>query len=177
MFSKDATALVALLLVIFIRPSKACNGYTLKVNRVKNCIENSVIKVENGDASLDKDCNLILKGCLNFPKGFKTAKGKYVLKKAPMPPMDGELDFCDAVSGLDDPQIVNVAKMYNMPSKCPIPPGKACGDPNKKISISKFKNQLGIAAGTIDLKLDVDHDTGKTCIDINLTLSKARARG
>lgn len=36
--------------------------------------------------------------------------------------MDGELDFCDAVDGLDDPQIGNIAKMYNMPSKCPIPP-------------------------------------------------------
>ena len=49
-------------------------------------------------------------------------QGKYVLKKAPMPPMDGELDFCEVVSGLNDPQIGNVAKMYNMPSKCPIPP-------------------------------------------------------
>ncbi|RZC32840.1 uncharacterized protein BDFB_010652, partial [Asbolus verrucosus] len=98
------------------------NGYNLKVNSIKNCIDNSVIKVENGDATLDKDCNLILSGCLSFPKGFKTAKGKYVLKKAPMPPLDGELDFCEVVNGLDDPQLGNVAKMYNMPSKCPIPP-------------------------------------------------------
>ncbi|KAJ3643952.1 hypothetical protein Zmor_011165 [Zophobas morio] len=177
MSDRNGRVYVVLVLVTYIRTSTACNGYTLKLNSIKNCIDDSVIKIENPGATLDKDCNIILKGCLNFPKGFKTAKGKYVLKKAPMPPMDGELDFCEVVSGLNDPQIGNVAKMYNMPSKCPIPPGKVCGDANKKINISRFKNQLGIASGTIDLKLDVDHDTGKSCIDINVTISKNRARG
>lgn len=48
------------------------NGYTLKVNSIKNCGNENVIKVENFDVDLDKDCNIVPKGCATISKPFKT---------------------------------------------------------------------------------------------------------
>lgn len=51
------------------------NGYKLKLNYVKNCDDESVVKIgKDFDVTLDKDCNIMISGCLNFTKTITTAK-------------------------------------------------------------------------------------------------------
>lgn len=35
--------------------------------------------------------------------------------------MEGDIDFCEAFAGLDDPAIEKVAAMFGMPKTCPVP--------------------------------------------------------
>lgn len=49
------------------------NGYTMKMNSIKNCGSNNVIQIDNFDIQLDNDCNIIPKGCVTITKPFKTA--------------------------------------------------------------------------------------------------------
>lgn len=51
------------------------NGYTAKLNHLKNCVANPVIKLPTtATVNLDKDCNLVMIGCVEITKPFKTAK-------------------------------------------------------------------------------------------------------
>lgn len=54
---------------------------------------------------------------------------------------------------------------------------KICSSLDNKVNIAKYKNQLGMVAGTTDVKLESTHDTGKSCIEINFTMSKEKRAG
>ncbi|CAH0560171.1 unnamed protein product [Brassicogethes aeneus] len=158
---------------ISIKYSTACNGYSITLHSYQNCVPNGVISVaDKGTVTLDKDCNLVLNGCMNM-KGFKTAQGKYTIKKAPLPPIEGEFNMCElgAETGLP---VEKVLEIYGMPKKCPMPAKKICGGPGQKLNLSKYKNQLGMAAGKTDLKLELTHDNGKSCIEASISISKAK---
>ncbi|KAJ8950876.1 hypothetical protein NQ318_011174 [Aromia moschata] len=51
---------------------------------------------------------------------------------------------------------------------------KLCAAPNKKVSLAMYKNQMGLAAGTTEINFDVEHDSGRTCVDSSFTFTKAR---
>ncbi|KAJ8950875.1 hypothetical protein NQ318_011173 [Aromia moschata] len=58
------------------------NGYNFKLNSVKSCHENSVVKAApDFDVKVDQDCNLIFSGCVVISKPVKTAKGKLYHKE------------------------------------------------------------------------------------------------
>ncbi|XP_019876183.2 uncharacterized protein LOC109604090 [Aethina tumida] len=165
---------ITIVLCTIIRATFACNGYTLTLHKYGSCIPNGVITIPNKNSKLvlDKDCNIILTGCMEM-KAFKTAKGSYVIKKSPLPPMEGDFDLCELATEIPE-EVLPIFDMFGMPKKCPVQNKKICADGKKKISIAKFKNQIGMAAGNIDLKLEMTHDTGKTCLEANFSITKPR---
>ncbi|KAK9869998.1 hypothetical protein WA026_006095 [Henosepilachna vigintioctopunctata] len=164
---------VNLVLINFIGTSRACNGYSVTVNHARNCITGSIISL-NGQysANLDKDCNLSMTGCVEILKTFKSNKVKYTVKKPPMPTMEGEVDACEALKNVKDPTMKELLAVFAVPSVCPVKASKICTTPEKKLNVSKFKNQLGMLAGTVDIKLEGVHDVGKTCVEISLQCRK-----
>ncbi|KAJ8967959.1 hypothetical protein NQ317_016680, partial [Molorchus minor] len=151
------------------------NGYNLKLNKIKNCADDSVVKILPGfTVTLDNDCNLIFNGCVDITKPLKTAKGSYHLKKPPLPPLDGDIDYCETMGEYDIKAIRDIFKTLGLPTKCPYSAKKVCLPPNTKLSIAQYKNQLGLASGTSEAKLEAVHDTGHTCVEFGATISKAR---
>ncbi|XP_066141091.1 uncharacterized protein [Euwallacea fornicatus] len=170
--------LILLTIVCCIRYSTACNGYSIKLLKYQNCIEDSIIKLpeKNLTMVLDKDCNIYSSGCIELVKGFKTAKAKYVAKKPPLPVIEGELDFCKINEMLQakSPELAAGLKMMGIPTTCPVEATKFCSGPENKFNITKYKNHIGMAAGTSELRVEIEHDTGKSCFEIQSSISKAR---
>ncbi|CAG9761883.1 unnamed protein product [Ceutorhynchus assimilis] len=161
----------------YINYSQACNGYSIKILKYKNCVDDSIIKLPDKDFNivLDKDCNFYTTGCVEITKSFKTAKAKYLAKKPPMPEFEGEVDLCQ-LSGMlkEKPAITEAMAVLSIPTKCPVEKIKVCGGPEHKYNISKYKNFIGMAAGTSDVKLEIEHDVGKSCVEIQASFTKAR---
>ncbi|KAI4464036.1 sortilin related [Holotrichia oblita] len=149
------------------------NGYTMKVNSIKNCGTNNVIQIDNFDIQLDKDCNVIPKGCVTITKPFKTANVHYTLTKPPMPALSGVTDVCSLVEG--NKSATDILSSFALPSKCPVNAQKICGNGDKKINIGRYKSQLGYFAGNIKLRAEAKHDTGTSCLDVDIVLSRNRS--
>ncbi|XP_045479484.1 uncharacterized protein LOC123684314 [Harmonia axyridis] len=160
------------------KSSEACNGYSIKLNHAKNCMTGGVITFA-GDSNvvLDKDCNLAMAGCVEITKDFATHKVKYTINKAPMPPIEGEADACEVVKNIKDATLLSALKTFSVPLECPIKAEKICSTLDNKVNIGKYKNQLGMAAGTIDVKVESTHDSGKSCLEMNFTLAKEKRAG
>uniref|UniRef100_A0A6P7HD56 Uncharacterized protein LOC114349391 n=1 Tax=Diabrotica virgifera virgifera TaxID=50390 RepID=A0A6P7HD56_DIAVI len=164
--------LVFIVLAI-VKYSEACNGYSLKMDHIKACADDSITVPQDMDMTLDKNCNIVVSGCVEVLKPIKTAKATYEVSKAPLPAMTGDVDLCQVAGGqLAQAQALLVA--YGLPKKCPVAAKKYCVNGKKNINISAHKNQLGMAVGTITAKLNVEHDTGKSCVDIQATVSKKK---
>ncbi|XP_044736388.1 uncharacterized protein LOC123298453 isoform X1 [Chrysoperla carnea] len=152
----------------------ACNGYSLKINEIKSCGGPDQIITLSDDFTvwMDDDCNIITKGCAKV-KAFKTAVGKYKAVKAPLPPFAGEIDLCEAVvqyADLVDPFF----ELLALPKRCPVDDMDYCLDGTKKVSIAKYKKKLSMAAGKIDVQLNVTHDTGVSCTHVNLEIIRPK---
>ncbi|KAJ8919621.1 hypothetical protein NQ315_002243 [Exocentrus adspersus] len=166
-----------LLVVVFssFKSISACNGYTLKLLSAKSCDDNSVVKIPDGfGVTLDNDCNLKFTGCISVTKPIKTSPGTYLVKKPPLPPLDGEVDYCDVMTQMEIPTIKQTLSAMGVPDKCPVAAKDYCAKPNNKVNIGAFKSQLGLATGTTTMKLAANHDSGKTCAEVSFNLSKAR---
>ncbi|KRT81785.1 hypothetical protein AMK59_5159 [Oryctes borbonicus] len=159
-----------LLLTTCVKYSLACNGYTIKVNDIKNCGKNNVIQIENFDVQLDNNCNVIPKGCVTITKPFKTANVHYIITKPPMPALTGNADICKLVEG--NKSAIDILSSFALPNRCPVSAQKVCVNGNKKINIGRYKNQLGYFAGNIKIKTDTKHDSGSTCTEIDLTIAR-----
>ncbi|CAH1159884.1 unnamed protein product [Phaedon cochleariae] len=159
-----------------VKYSEACNGYTVTLDQIKTCTADSVARPVGITSSLDKDCNIVMNGCLEMTKPVKYSKGKYVASKPPLPEMSGDIDLCDLMeNGGPVPQIDEMVTILNVPKKCPMEAKKYCISPKKnKISISAFKKKLAMGAGTTTVKLDVGHDTGRSCVEFKFSLNKPR---
>ncbi|KAJ8941403.1 hypothetical protein NQ314_010403 [Rhamnusium bicolor] len=90
-----------------------------------------------------------------------------------MPTLEGDLDFCEAAAETEIPALKQSFRIMGF-TKCPMSAKNTCATPNNKLSIAQFKDQLGIGMGTTVVKLEVEHDTGKTCAEISSTISRAR---
>ncbi|KAL1489796.1 hypothetical protein ABEB36_013729 [Hypothenemus hampei] len=166
-----------LMFLSHINYSFACNGYSIKILKSQNCVEDSIIKLPEKDFSLvlDSDCNIYGSGCVEITKDFKTAKAKYRVKKAPLPVIEGDVDLCQ-ISELmkKTPDLAAGMSLVGIPTQCPVQAKKVCGTPDQKFSILKFKNQIGMAAGTSEIRVEIEHDNGKSCIEIQSSINKAR---
>ncbi|XP_044749165.1 uncharacterized protein LOC123309920 [Coccinella septempunctata] len=158
--------------------AKACNGYSVTLNHVKNCMTGGVIAF-SGDSQVvfDKECNLAMAGCVEISKDFSTNQLKYTINKAPMPPIEGEIDACEAVKNIKDTTLLSALKTFSVPTQCPVKAEKICSSLDQKVNLGKYKNQLGMVAGTVDIKLEGKHDSGKSCLEINFTLAKEKRAG
>ncbi|KAK5649282.1 hypothetical protein RI129_000311, partial [Pyrocoelia pectoralis] len=145
------------------------NGYSLTVNRFENCIPNSLVKIDKFNMTLDANCNIVPSGCMIITKGFTTSTVHYILSKRPLPTIEGNENVC---SYLRDSKDMRISSVFQLPRQCPVLAGKMCGNPNKKISISQFRNKLSIFAGNLSLKMDFTHDNEASCIDLHFTLKK-----
>lgn len=70
----------------------------------------------------------------------------------------GNPDICNVLDHKDDEQKKQL-EVFGFPTDCPVPEGKKCFDGSKKVDVSKFKDILAMAVGTISAKYDVTHDT------------------
>ncbi|KAF7287878.1 sporozoite-associated mosquito saliva protein 1 [Rhynchophorus ferrugineus] len=169
--------LVPLYFLAALQSCAACNGWTAKITSYKTCVNNSVIQLPSDglEVLLDKDCNVYLKGCVEITKDYKTAKGAYLLRKPPLPELDGEMDFCSLDKKLKNiPDAMKALELLGVPTHCPVKAGKICGSPSKKISVMKYKNQLGMAAGNSEVKVEIDHDVGKSCYELSFNVNRAK---
>ncbi|VEN43435.1 unnamed protein product [Callosobruchus maculatus] len=155
--------------------TEACNGYDIKVTSVKTC-ENSVIKFNPPiTVTADNNCNLFFSGCSTVPKQITFAKATYSIRKPPLPDMEGEVDICNAFTTPSIPQITTFLGVFNLPGKCPVPAKTYCADPKKPISISQYRNAMGLATGKVHGKINVKHDGGSSCAEFTFTITKARS--
>ncbi|XP_030753198.1 uncharacterized protein LOC115880200 [Sitophilus oryzae] len=165
------------ILLIYIGYSTACNGWSAKIVSYKNCVDNGIITLPTKGLKvvLDKDCNIYVDGCLEITKSYKSAKGSYHIKKPPLPMIDGDMDFCELDKQIKSmPDAQKAIDMFGLPVTCPVNAGKICAGAEKKFSITKYKNQLGMAAGTSTIKVEVEHDVGKSCYELEFNLSKVK---
>ncbi|CAG9859928.1 unnamed protein product [Phyllotreta striolata] len=161
-------------IAVTVKITEACNGYNLKVNRISTCIDDSIVVPHNVDLKFDPNCNLIIEGCIEMVKPTKWAKGTYEANKSPMPPMKGPVDMCQILGDAKVPQAGEIISAFGLPKKCPLSAKKYCVNGKKSVNISAFKKKLTLLAGQLDLKFDVEHDSGKSCVDINITVSKRK---
>ncbi|KAH1019770.1 hypothetical protein HUJ04_009546 [Dendroctonus ponderosae] len=161
----------------YLRFSCACNGYSIKLVKYQNCVDDSIIKLPAKDFTviLDKECNVYGSGCVEITKDFTTANGKYQAKKAPLPLIEGEINLCELSDLLKNtPNLAEGLDVMGIPTKCPVKARKICSGTENKFSLLKYKNQIGMAAGNSEFKIEIEHDTGRSCIEIHASISKAR---
>ncbi|KAF5300040.1 hypothetical protein FQR65_LT09297 [Abscondita terminalis] len=171
-------------LLASLHTSFGCNGYQLIINRLANCNPNSIIKLDKFGVRLDDNCNLVPTGCIITTKGYNTAQVRnvclikrpmqlpffqihYVLEKPPLFPMEGTENLCTALTNATE-----ITTLFQLPTKCPVKAGKICGRPDRKLSISQYKNRLPYAVGNLTMKADIKHNNGVSCINLHLTLKK-----
>nr|CAI5830089.1 unnamed protein product [Callosobruchus analis] len=97
----------------------------------------------------------------------------YLIKKPPLPDLEGEVDLCNAFTAPPIPQVSTFLDVFSLPGKCPLSPNKYCADRKKSVSIAKFKNGLALVLGTTTGKLKLKHDGGPSCVEFSFVTSKS----
>nr|CAH7731860.1 unnamed protein product [Callosobruchus chinensis] len=79
-------------------------------------------------------------------------------------------EFC-TIASLYKPaqQVLNI---YNFPKQCPLPAKQGCANPSKSLNISKYRKYLRFLIGTFTGAVHVDHDTGTSCFQFSITISR-----
>ncbi|XP_019892053.2 uncharacterized protein LOC109612441 [Musca domestica] len=148
----------------------ACNGYKVKVLKSENCIDDPVVAADpEFTLKLNKKCEFIPTGCV-VNKAFKTAVAKYKVTKDGVVVKEGKGDVC-SMAGQAPDNIKKYMEIFGAPTSCPVEAGKVCGNDNK-IDITPFKTLLSLARGVISIHSDITHDTGKSCINVEIEVTK-----
>ncbi|XP_031623474.1 uncharacterized protein LOC116340881 [Contarinia nasturtii] len=163
---------VFLLITVTIDYSSACNGYKMTMIKLENTAgDDAVLKIDpDTTVSMTKDCEIVVKGCAET-KDFNTATVKYTILKNGNRITSGSTDVCEELKK-DTKGIATGLMSFGLPKSCPIKKMKQCADGSQKISIASHKNLLPLAAGTIDMTIDVTHDTGKSGMKCTLKISR-----
>ncbi|XP_050078709.1 uncharacterized protein LOC126565561 [Anopheles maculipalpis] len=145
--------------------SLACNS--IKVNSIENCAGPDGIITLTDDAALtmQDDCSLMMQGCVKV-KDFNTASGTIRVSKNGNELFKKPIDLCKTGS-----KIPFIGDFFPG-GVCPQSENELCADPNKKISMNRFKKMMGIMKGSVAVEVNLDHDTGKSCIKIEMDVSK-----
>uniref|UniRef100_A0A1B0BZQ2 Uncharacterized protein n=1 Tax=Glossina palpalis gambiensis TaxID=67801 RepID=A0A1B0BZQ2_9MUSC len=147
------------------------NGYKVKLLKAENCAgDDAVIKIgENFNIKLNKKCELIPKGCVTY-KAFNSALARYKVKKDGVLVKDDMTDLCSKVleATAEYKKMLNV---YGAPNKCPVEEETICNE-DKKLNLSKYKSLLNIARGRVSINSTVEHDTGKSCLHLDMEFTK-----
>lgn len=141
------------------------------MKKIKNCAgEDGIIQFgDDFDIKLNKKCELVPSGCIKN-KAFTTAKVHYKLKKDGIVMKEENVDLC-AAAGKVNADAKNFMKVFAVPESCPVTDGNVCAD-DHKVDITKYKNLLSLAKGSIQIDATIEHDTGKTCLHADLEVSK-----
>ncbi|XP_053663262.1 uncharacterized protein LOC128712393 [Anopheles marshallii] len=148
--------------------SIACkDGYSIKVNKIENCAGPDGIITLSDDAGLtmQDDCSLVLAGCVKV-KDFSTATGTVSVLKNGKPMFQKPFDLCKAGSKLP------FIKDFLPGGVCPQSESEICADSNRTIPMDRFKKMMGIIKGSMAVEINLEHDTGKSCIKIDAEISK-----
>lgn len=81
-----------------------------------------------------------------------------------------EFNLCEP-SGWANSEARNLMKVFAVPESCPVPDKELCAN-DHKIDITKYKNFLSLAKGSIQIDATIEHDTGKSCLHVELEISK-----
>lgn len=147
------------------------NGYKATVKKIKNCAgDDGIIQfADDFDIKLNKKCELVPSGCI-MNKAFNTAKVHFKLKKDGVVMKEDDVDLCAAAEKVNA-EAKNFMKVFAVPESCPVSDGKVCANEHK-VDISKYKNLLSLAKGSIQIDATIDHDTGKSCLHADLEVTK-----
>ncbi|XP_013100893.1 uncharacterized protein LOC106082736 [Stomoxys calcitrans] len=151
--------------------SLACNGYKAKLLKVENCAgPDAIVTIdENFSVKLNKQCEIVPKGCVHT-KAFNTAVSNYKVVKDGITLAEGQMDMCSMANQIPD-EAKQYVTMFGAPSSCPVVEDNVCGNENK-IDLSKYKGMLSLARGKIIVDSNIEHDTGKSCFHIEMEISK-----
>ncbi|XP_062142709.1 uncharacterized protein LOC133850598 [Drosophila sulfurigaster albostrigata] len=149
----------------------ACNGYKAKIVKMENCAgDDGIITVEEGfGIKLNKKCEMVPTGCFNN-KAFGTAVAKYKVHKDGIVMKEGKMDLCAAVDQASA-EAKDILKLFGAPSKCPVAEEKVCSN-DHKVDMSKYKSMLGMARGHLMIESEIKHDTGKSCFNVEIEITK-----
>uniref|UniRef100_A0A1B0DQF2 Uncharacterized protein n=1 Tax=Phlebotomus papatasi TaxID=29031 RepID=A0A1B0DQF2_PHLPP len=152
--------LVTFAILINLRKISACNGYKTKLHYLENCDSNSIIKVDNNfTVDLTKNCEVIANGCIHTV-GFQKAYMRATIRKNGMVMHRMEADLCDTMSKASE-EAKNYLRLFGLPDRCPVEPGKNCQDESTKADISKYKRYLSLARGLIQIEAMIEHENGR----------------
>uniref|UniRef100_A0A182M9A0 Uncharacterized protein n=1 Tax=Anopheles culicifacies TaxID=139723 RepID=A0A182M9A0_9DIPT len=121
---------------------------------MENCAGSDGVITFSDDAgvTMQDDCSLVLQGCVTVNE-FNTADGTVRVSKNGMQLFQKEFDLCKAGSKI--PFVKDI-----LPNGvCPQVENEYCADPNIKIPMERFKKMIGIMKGTMEVELNIDHDT------------------
>uniref|UniRef100_A0A182P0I7 Uncharacterized protein n=1 Tax=Anopheles epiroticus TaxID=199890 RepID=A0A182P0I7_9DIPT len=129
------------------------DGFSIKVNKVENCAgaDGIITLSEDTAVTLQDDCSLSLKGCVNL-KAFNTAAGTVSVSKNGKEMFKKQIDACKM--GKKIPFIDSLPG-----GVCPQSDNDFCADPSKKLPMERFKKMMGIMKGTLGIEVNLDHDT------------------
>ncbi|KAK9497776.1 hypothetical protein O3M35_003700 [Rhynocoris fuscipes] len=142
-----------LFLLLFLSCTQACD-YDAVIEYIKSCDDsNTDFKLSNVGLTLDADCKLVPKGCVQLSKANAKISVKYeVFKGSPVPLLKGSKEAC----GL---------KVNNWTLKCPTKKDdKICVQPDWKFDIPKQALSLA-SSGKVRLVVHVTSDTGSACFE------------
>ncbi|XP_037928053.1 uncharacterized protein LOC119662494 [Teleopsis dalmanni] len=150
----------------------ACNGYKAKILKLENCAGPEGIITVDSDFSvkLNKKCELVPTGCI-VNKAFNTAVSKFKITKDGVVIKEGKHDMC-AMAEQAPNEAKDLLKLFGAPPNCPVPEEKICAN-DHKVDLSKYKAMLSMAKGNIVIDSEVQHDTGKSCIHVELEITKS----
>uniref|UniRef100_A0A1Q3FR32 Putative 16.8 kDa salivary secreted protein n=1 Tax=Culex tarsalis TaxID=7177 RepID=A0A1Q3FR32_CULTA len=166
---------IFMLLICVIGTSIACNGgFKIKVRKVENCGGPDAIITanENYTAVLTKNCEIKSRGCVSF-KSFNTAISNLKVKKDGIVVLQDKVNLCERLAkGRRDANIGQMLKTLRLPESCPVEEGTLCTDPSQVVNIEQYKQFLPLARGLIDIEMDIQHDTGKSCFRVQIDIAK-----
>ncbi|XP_055918914.1 uncharacterized protein LOC129950966 [Eupeodes corollae] len=168
----DVKLLAAIVFVLgLIDVALGCNGYKANILKMENCAGADAVISADADftVKLTKKCELVPVGCV-ANKAFATAQAKYTLKKDNVVIKEEEVDLCAAADGANN-EAKSFMKVFSMPEKCPVAEEKICAN-DHKFDVSKYKNMMSLAKGSFELRAEVAHDTGKSCLHLELEITK-----
>ncbi|KAG5681011.1 hypothetical protein PVAND_010478 [Polypedilum vanderplanki] len=158
--------------IYLIKVSLACQGHTLKVNYIRTCSQNNVVKIqENSTAKLTRDCEIIPTAC-GQTTGFNTAKVHYEVFKNNLSIDKGDFDGCKKLEEAN-PEYKEMIKLFGLPTNCPVGKINKCESDSKKIDVKKHKNIFNLARGApIRTHVLIQHDNGQSCFESEIEIKK-----
>ncbi|XP_053672436.1 uncharacterized protein LOC128722780 [Anopheles nili] len=142
-------------------------GFTMKVTSIENCAgSDGVISVsDNAAITMQDDCSLQVEGCLKM-KAFTTAAGTVKVSKNGTQMFQKSINLCRKGSKLP------FLSEFLQGDVCPQSENERCVDPGKNISLERFKKMMFLLKGSMAVELNLDHDTGKSCVKIEFEITK-----
>ncbi|XP_065073864.1 uncharacterized protein LOC135697931 [Ochlerotatus camptorhynchus] len=165
--------LTGVALIASVLLASACNGgYELIIHKIENC-KGSVISIDpQSVVTLTEDCKVNSKSTVTTT-GFKDAEMTVKVSKNGIPVVKEKMNLCtmmeDSKGNKDAAEIMT---MFGVPDECPVTAQEIKTDESQEYSLEKYKQHLMMAEGQILVDCQITHDSGESCIKIQMEVKK-----